>query len=248
MKELFIFYLILIANLNFAFCKKVEVNDLKCEAQLEHFTASLSKRESWALDCKSGKLSWIKIQFSFSFSPQCLTRGRNFNLEFRTVTVLISVILSNAWISSTFQVTRESDWFKDNTVWFIIVQHRMHRQCRINLSEFLIGAKCEWSEIDAFWRCRDLIKIHSQFSFLCHHQQRFSFERKSAATRWRYLFASVMFIRENSIICQHFPENCWLKDHKWLQSIRLVFDKWTPNLWIHRHRLRVSFVSTELCN
>lgn len=87
-----------------------------------------------------------KIKFPFSFSLQCLTRGRNFNLEFHTVTALILAISSNAWIFNMNQVTRELNWFKDNTVWFIIVQHQMHRLCRINPMEYLIGVKCEWSE------------------------------------------------------------------------------------------------------
>lgn len=70
MKNLKILYLILIANFNSSFGAKIfrQVDDTKCEAQLEYFSASLSKREPWALSCKSGKALVENSIFNFSFS------------------------------------------------------------------------------------------------------------------------------------------------------------------------------------
>lgn len=71
MRNLLTVYLVLIANFNFTFSQKVskQFDDVKCEVQLKYFSASLSKRESWALDCKSGNLSSITRFSIFLFSP-----------------------------------------------------------------------------------------------------------------------------------------------------------------------------------
>lgn len=122
-------------------------DDVKCEAQLKYFSESLSKRDSWALECKSGKNRSNSIFTSAIFSTlQCLIRGQNSKRGLRSTTWSTLVILSSASISNTSRVLRVSDWFKGSTVWFIIerwkMQGIMHQ--RLLQMEFLIGSKCEW--------------------------------------------------------------------------------------------------------
>lgn len=65
-------------------------------------------------------------------------------------THLILAISISAGVSVTKHPIRASEWFKDNTVWFIIEQRRTQRQNRV--MEHLIGARCE--KIDEFWHLR----------------------------------------------------------------------------------------------
>jgi len=50
MRIIFLIFAVLFSDFNFAIA---EINDIRCDAQLEYFNHALSKRERWSIECMS---------------------------------------------------------------------------------------------------------------------------------------------------------------------------------------------------
>ena len=67
MRIIFLIFVVLFSVCNFTIA---EINDVKCDAQLEYFNQALSKRERWSIDCKSYDI-WHTYTKNHCFKNLC---------------------------------------------------------------------------------------------------------------------------------------------------------------------------------